>query len=238
MTTKKSKTEKKNAKKAAHDDDTVITTPVQEEQQEATSANAADMDDDDIDFDNDDDDDGDDSETASATAEKKGPGRGKGPRRPRQIYYECGAVVIVDDEHKLAMDKTPVKSPARGEEFNRDAAKAEAIEKFAQQHNVEPQVVHGPFYDVKGQVVGARKRETLRTTTEEIRFTGQRSSGIYNGWEVVANHLQDGTTAMVWFNKRITPFVPETPGQKPPPKPTPKHLPLNLIQDLKLQTNE
>ena len=234
MTSKKTKAEKKSTKK--NEEETVATVEQTEEDVGMQAASVEDLEDPNFDDVDDDDDDDDDMEAApeSASAPKKGPGRGKGPRKPRQIYYECGAIVKGDDgELSIAMAPITVVSPARGEEFHRDAAKLEAIDNFKNKFGVEPMKIDGPFYYVKGQLAHVRKRETLRTNTEEIRFTGQRSVGIYKEWEVLANHLEDGKTAMVWFKSRITPWVPEKPDQKQPPKPNAKRLPLELIQNLK-----
>ena len=239
MTNKKS--DKKSAKKNAaadaiiHEDEV---TTIQSNDELEFKADDINGDDDvnDVSFDDDDDDDGVEAAPSSSSSDdvKKGPGRGKGPRRPRQIYYECGGIVMNDNgEASLAMAPITVVSPGRGEEFDRDGAKKEAIENFKVKFGVEPSNIDGPFYYVKGQLAPVRKRETLRTNTEEIRFTGERSTGIYKEWEVVANHLVDGKTAMVWFKSRVTPFVPDVVGQKPQPKPNAKRLPLDLIQNLK-----
>lgn len=127
----------------------------------------------------------------------------RGPKGPRPIVWVCAGVddhgdIISDtyssgdievDTDGMTADEAKTALAAARDSFTEESA----MEIFAEDHGVDATMVHGPFFERKGEQEKrvSRKRDTIRIPVSELRFSGEQRKAIYNGWIGWANLLSD-----------------------------------------------
>lgn len=134
---------------------------------------------------------------AVLTAPVQGPrkrGRKKGVKvGPRPVVWDCAA--IIDGELVHERFSAPEGSGFDMlEKFNAD----DAGKAFMEIYGVEPESVHGPYFDRKGSqtTTSVKKRETVSMATPNL--TMKRESAVYKGWKGVAYGIE-GRDDVVYF---------------------------------------
>ena len=186
----------------------------------------------------------DSSEDSDEIEEKTRKSRGK-----RQAFYDCAANVILTTsipernlkigDSALILDPIAVTMPGDEGEFDRAKAKAEAIDAFTSKYGVEPELINGPIYNMKGIASAPRKRETLNVTVaKQAAFISERGKAIHRfkdlDWNVLVNFTTRPDTVYVFYENLVDPKqAPKLAKDKAKfQKPTPKFLPISALRNV------
>jgi len=132
--------------------------------------------------------------TAAPTPGPRKRGRKKGVKvGPRPAMWDCAG--IVDGE--LVHEQFSAPKGSSFEELE-SFSKEDASRAFADEYGVEPDSVHGPYYEKKGgqTATASKKRETVSITMPTL--TMKRENAIYKGWKGVAYAIE-GRDDVVYF---------------------------------------
>lgn len=171
-------------------------------------------------------------ETASPAASEKKPRK---PRTPRQILYCCAGVVTLDKdvenvgkqgETVVIQEALGVTMPARGEAFNEKAGRAEAVDGFKTQWNVEPSSVIGPLYQRRGTPITRRKRDSISLKVgAKYGLSGKQGTAVYDNWNVIVNFTNNEEICLILYESQIN-------KDKKQQRPNSKYVKKSALQNL------
>ena len=104
----------------------------------------------------------------------------KSPKH-RPMYFILAAI-------KTAKDGTTSLLSENIETRDRD----EAVKAFKTKNKIEPELVQGPWYEVKGTSTSETVRLSVSIPAKNLDFTKSRWQGEYDGWRVYVTGLVGG----------------------------------------------
>lgn len=171
-------------------------------------------------------------ETASPAAPEKKPRK---PRTPRQILYCCAGVVTLDKdvenvgkqgETVVIQEALGVTMPHRGEAFDEKAGRAEAVDGFKTQWNVEPSSVIGPLYQRRGTPITRRKRDSISLKVgAKYGLSGKQGTAVYDNWNVIVNFTNNEEICLILYESQIN-------KDKKQQRPNSKYVKKSALQNL------
>lgn len=169
-------------------------------------------------------------------------------RGKRQAYYDCAANVtlaadIPERDLKsgsvaLVLEAIAVTMPLDDEgEFDRNKTRIEAIDNFKNKYGVEPELINGPVYNMKGLTSLPRKRETINVTIAlDAPFTTERGKAVHRfnnlDWNVLVNFTERKDTVYVFYENLVDPKLAQKNKNKLQ-KPSAKFLPVAALRELR-----